>query len=339
MVNFDNLTPYAAVSLPSMAPDNSDLWLVVVSGRFALPAGPGITELRRTPEQPAVRMADMYFGAPECSSLRHEGQSAPFKGATDVLLLGHAWAPFGRPVTRVDVTITVEQRLTKTVAVFGDRSFGLGGRIGAPAPFTKMPLVWERAFGGAVAGEAQPRPFEPMNPVGRGFHASPFHASDQPVPNVEDPADLMVSSSHRPRPTGLGPVAKHWQPRVRWAGTFDQRWVEERAPQWPADLDTRYFQAAPMDQQLRPHLSGGEAFTLAGVHRDGLVRFVLPRERMLFKGYLKGRVVRKVLTLDQVSIEPDEGVVTLTWRAGIALPNGMFEHERSLVRLLEPWEQ
>lgn len=322
-----------------MAPDNTDLWLVVVSGRFALPAGVGVGALRASKEQPAVRMADAYFGAPESSSLRYEGQSAPYKGATDILLLGHAWAPFGRQTTRVDVTLAIDRRLTKTVAVFGERSFGLGGRVGAPSSFTRMPLVWERAFGGAGFGEAQPRPFEPMNPVGCGFHPSPFHATDQPIPNLEDPADLLHSASHRPRPTCLGPVAKHWQPRVRWAGTFDQRWIEERAPQWPADLDHRYFQAAPLDQQLTPHLRGGETFTISNAHRDGMVRFVLPSERLLFKGYLKGRVVRKMLTLDQVLIEPDEDAVTLTWRAGIALPNGMFEYERSIVRPLENWEE
>jgi hypothetical protein len=44
------------------------------------------------------------------------------------------------------------------------------------------------------------------------------------------------------------------------------------------------------------------------------------------------------MVIDSLVIEPDEGVFTITWRASFALPKGMFEHQYSVVRLLEPWE-
>ena len=59
---------------------------------------------------------------------------------------------------------------------------------------------------------------------------------------------------------------------------------------------------------------------------------------MLLKSYFKRRTLRRLMTLDALLIEPEEGTFTMTWRASVPLPEGMFEHESSIVRLLEPWE-
>ncbi|MEZ4302573.1 MAG: DUF2169 domain-containing protein [Polyangiaceae bacterium] len=343
MPDLENHTPYSALSLPSMAPDGADLLLVVVSGRFDLPpAGRARPEdLRPSTEQPPVLLHDEYHGPPEASSLRYEGQSAPQRLATDVVLLGHAWAPRGVPDKRVDVTLAVARAFTKSVAVFGERVFTQGVGVivpSAPRPFVSMPLVYERAFGGAEPGDQAPREFEPKNPVGRGFFRSASQALDQPVPNLEDPRRLLRTATDRPAPAGFGPIARSWQPRVGFGGTYDQRWIEERAPAWPPDFDPRFFNAAPPDQQVRGHLRGGEHVAVGGAHPDGDLHFEVPRDRLLLKGYFRGRVERKLLTLDSLVIEPDERALTVTWRGTFALPRGMTEHERCVVRPLEPWE-
>jgi len=68
------------------------------------------------------------------------------------------------------------------------------------------------------------------------------------------------------------------------------------------------------------------------------VHFLVPRHRVLLKSYFKRRTLRRLMTLDALLIEPEEGTFTLTWRAAVVLPDGMFEHEYSIVRLLESWE-
>jgi hypothetical protein len=344
MPNLENLTPFAAISLPSMAPDGTDLLLVVVSGRFELPpAGRSRAEPPRPSEdQREVRLADTYNGPPDASSLRYEGQSAPLRLATDVLLVGQAWAPRGVAAKRVDVTLAVASHFTKSVAVFGERVFtqGLGvATPGAPRPFVSMPIVYERAFGGAEPGDRMPREFEPRNPVGRGFFKSASDALYQPVANVEDPRNLIGSSGDRPAPMGFGPIARSWQPRVRFGGTYDQRWIEELMPNWPPDFDPRFFQAAPLDQQVHGYLRGGERVAVGGASPEGDIHFEVPKERVLLKGYFHGRIERKLMVLDTLLLEPEDGVFTLTWRAAFALPKGMFEHQYSVVRLLEPWEE
>lgn len=343
MPNLENLTPYAAISLPSMAPDGTDLLLTVVSGRFDLPpAGrPTAAPPRPSEEQKPVQLNDEHHGPPDASSLRYEGQSAPLRLATDVVLLGQAWAPKGVAAKRVDVALAVSPYFVKTVAVFGERVYTQGvGSVspGAPHPFVSMPLVYERAFGGAEPGDHEPRKYEPRNPVGRGFFKSASDALYQPVPNLEDPRDLIRSAGDRPAPMGFGPIARSWEPRIRFAGTYNQRWIEELAPSWPPDFDHRFFQATPLDQQVPGYLQGGERVGISGVSPDGDIIFDLPKERLLLKGHFHGRVERKLMVLDSVVIEPDEGVFTLTWRASFRLPKGMFEHEYSIVRPLEPWE-
>jgi hypothetical protein len=344
MPNLENLTPFAATSLPSMAPDGSDLLLVVVSGRFGLPPAGRVASAPPKPseDQKSVRLVDEYHGEPDASSLRHEGQSAPYRYATDVLLLGQAWAPRGVPAKRVDVGLAVSPGFVKTIAVFGERVYTQGVGVvvpGAPRPFVSMPLVYERAFGGAEPGDGTPRKFEPRNPVGRGFFPASSDALYQPVPNLEDPHDLLRSAGHRPTPMAFGPIARSWQPRVRFAGTYDKRWLEELMPNWPPDFDARFFQAAPLDQQIAGHLKGGERVALTGVSPEGDLSFEIPRLRVLLKGYFRGRVERRLMALDALVIEPDEGVFTVTWRSAFGLPKGMFDHEYSVVRLLEPWEE
>ena len=43
----------------------------------------------------------------------------------------------------------------------------------------------------------------------------------------------------------FGPVGRHWEPRVRYAGTYDDRWTEDRMPLLPKDFDDRFHNAAP----------------------------------------------------------------------------------------------
>ncbi len=343
MPNLENLTPYAAVSLPSLAPDGTDLLLVVVSGRFQLPpAGRGRPEPPRpAEEQKPVLLHDVYYGEPQASSLRYEGQAVPTRPATDVHLLGHAWAPKGVAVKRVDVAMVIPPFLSKTVAVFGERVFTQSiGTVTttSPRPFVSIPLVWERAFGGAEPGDQEPRAFEPRNPVGRGFFTSASDALNQPVANLEDPQNLIGTYNDRPTPMGFGPIARNWQPRLGHAGTYDQRWANERAPNWPVDFDSRFFQAAPPDMQVRPHLRGGEQVSMRGVAPDGDLHFELPKDRLLIKNYFRHHAERSLLIIDSLTIEPDDGTFTVTWRGSFPLPRGILEHDYAVIRALEPWE-
>jgi hypothetical protein len=209
-----------------------------------------------------------------------------------------------------------------TVRVVGDRVWlpsGLGHVASEPAPFTAVPLVWERAFGGTDVVDGVPHA-EARNPVGAGYREA--HGTRpldlMPLPNLEDPADPVTSRTLGPTPTCFAPVAEHWMPRRRYAGTYDEAWQRRRAPYLPADFDPRFFQLAPPDQIAPGYFTGGELVDVRGVTPDGVLRFAVPRVGVEVTYVVDGASEPRAANLDTVLVEPDARRVLLTWRAALA---------------------
>src|SRR6185312_14533064 len=105
--------------------------------------------------------------------------------------------PGGRPGAPADSARGFE----RSVAVIGDRTWKrslLGVAPGEPAPFERMPLVHERAFGG---------PTYAQNPAGTGQGGSP-------LPNLEDPDRPLATPTDSPPPACFAPVSPLWRARA-----------------------------------------------------------------------------------------------------------------------------
>src|SRR5262249_9149146 len=148
----------------------------------------------------------------------------------------------------------------------------------SPKPFLKMPLLYERAFGGVDWKSRYPeRDWYWSNPVGTGFGVSRENVVGVSIPNIEYSDEQITAWADRPRVAGFGPIASHWHPRVALAGTYDSQWAQNRQPLLPEDLDERFFQSAPLDQQAPQFLRGGEPCVLYGLTPRGILRFDLPK--------------------------------------------------------------
>ncbi len=343
MADFENATAFGARSLPSSDRDGRDILLVVIAAGFVLP-GPGESgaDLRPLPAQSPPPLTDEYVGVVGESSLRAEGQSPYLKPATDVTVWGEACAPHDKPTRRVDVAVRVGP-CAVDLRVHGDRvwqrNVTFGARPSEPAPFLRMPLTWERAYGGVAASSTPQRPkFEPRNPVGCGFETDVNEAVGKPVPNLEDPRQPISRLSDWPQPVGLSPIARHWQPRVSYAGTYDDAWKRERAPLWPSDFDERFFCGAPPSLQARPHLVGGEPVVLSGMHPAGTIACRLPALRFVCRSRFTDRVLRTVPRLDGVLIDATVGRLTLYYRAAIPAYRSLARHQETFLRTLASWE-
>jgi hypothetical protein len=208
-----------------------------------------------------------------------------------------------------------------------------------PSPFLRMPLVWERAYGGTAFSSTEQQPaYETRNPVGCGFETLAEEAIGRSVPNIEDPRDRLTQVADRPRPMGLAPVGRSWQPRVQYAGTYDDDWKRGRAPLWPKDFDERFFCCAPQYLQASPHLSGGEHVYLQGLHPGGSLSFRLPTVRLASRTSFVDRVVRARPLLDGVIIDTNMGRLALYYRVAILAPLALVSHRETLLRLALPWE-
>jgi len=314
-----NFTPFPASISRLMDPKGQQFDLVVVSATFiAHPARP--VELAK--DQAPIREADSYYGDPGLSSVRFEAEVALQKPRVDVIVNGSAVAPGYLPTKSVTVSLKIGD-IDKQLLVSGDRRWRLG--LLGPAPsepqtFVKMPIIYERAFGGIDQSSSNPAkwPADPRNPIGVGFRgaASSTPAVQSEVPNIEYPSKRIASKRDKPLPAGFGIVARNWQPRISYAGTFDDAWKSEQFPLLPEDFNLLHNQAAPADQQSGT-IAGGEQGEITNMTPEGDWRFALP-VLDLSAHLWSGRSEEPVkLRMDTVILEPDDYRIILIARAAI----------------------
>ncbi|MGH8497947.1 MAG: DUF2169 family type VI secretion system accessory protein [Methylococcales bacterium] len=331
MWQVDNRTPFAAERGWVRDRNGAEIWLVAVKATFDINPD-GTTEISK--EQPPVLRIPEYYGEPGKSSIKYEADLVLTKKTTDVLVVGYAYAPGDKPVTELDVGFRVGP-VQKMLRVFGDRQWAASGASSAQ-PFTKMPIVYERAFGGADPKSDHPdRDWEWRNPLGTGFVVSGDHADGLKLPNIEYPNELMRSKKDRPSPAGFGPICSHWQPRVSYAGTYDDHWMKNRQPLLPDDFDERFFQCAPLDQQTPTFLRGGEPCVLYRLTPEGDLRFFLPKLYFGFETrfYDGSREFHKTRNLHTVILEPDFPRVSIVWHSALPCHFKVQKLERTTISL------
>lgn len=314
MLELQNDTPFSVALFPGLDEEGAEHVTVVVKGTFRLGGGAAIGP---ADEQEPIHHAEVFHGEPGASSVRYESDACPAKRGTDVVLNGHAHAP--KPVGSLDVSLAVGP-LQKTVRVFGDRVWVAvpgGFTASDPVPFTRMPLLYERAFGG-VDGSDPDHTADRRNPVGTGFMTGRGQAVEGlRLPNLEDPRRPVRAPSDRPPPAGFGFLARHWLPRVTFAGTYDARWKDERCPLLPADFDDRFFNGASPELTSPRPLAGGEEVRVLNASAGGLLSFRLPSVLLEVALSIKGAAAHHAPSLDTVVIEPDAGRVLVTWRVTV----------------------
>jgi len=321
----ENKTPFAFENLFLTDEEARPIFVPIQKATYTLGVDEGV-QLAETPIP--ILPAGVPNGNPGKSSYRYEPESAFIKPATDVILIGHAHA--GRVTTALLQVRFRVGGLEKTVQVIGDRYWvkSLGGEYSSPPePFEKIPLIYERAFGGWDRSHPDPNmhAFEPRNPVGTGFRSKHGKFEDGiRLPNIEDPKNLIRNYGDTPPPAGFGFTSPDWQPRASFAGTYDEQWTNERMPLLPKDFDRRFFNAASPGLIAPGYLKGDEAVLVENASPRGTISFNLPGVpppecRVQLVG---NRDVRVETKLDTVIINTDEDLLILIWRGHLAVRNG-----------------
>lgn len=321
-----NETPFEAQELFLTDEEGRDVLAVVVKATYAISSdGP----LVLADEQVPVDLAGTYYGDLAESSMRFEPEVAFTKPGTDVVLVGHAY-PAQPGARQVDVGFQVGP-VRKVIRVFGDRRWHsrMGFfRISEPELFERIPLQWERAFGGwdRTSENSGKHRVERRNPVGVGFRSGLLAAveEDAPLPNLEDPRHLITHFKDKPPPAGFGFIGPHWEPRAQYAGTYDEQWQETRMPLLPTDFDRRFFNAAPPGQIVGGYLRGDEPVVVANASPGPWLKFSLPAEPppavTVARRAAEDESPEPVL--DTVILDTDAMHVLLLWRVHVLVPEG-----------------
>ena len=333
-----NATRMTAGYTLGLEPSGRELLVVVIKGTFRMPGPenpPG--QLMLAEEQLPLVMSDTFTGEPGLSAPVYEVDFAPHKHACDILLLGSAHAPRGRPATRVEVGVRVGN-WTKSMAVVGPRHWqcGVSGiSASPPGAFVRQPISYDVAFGGVDLRHEDPAQHAAYmaNPVGRGFHRHIKSAwvDGEPLPSTEEAGQAVSDPAGAYRPMAFGPVGRQWSGRMPWAGTYDDDWLENHFPFLPPDFDERYYQAAPQDQQI-PIPQRALDVSLVNLTPDGSRQFTLPFfEAPVHVFPKRGERHDYLARLDTVVLEPDLSRVSMSWRVAHPIRRSIHEIDQVLV--------
>jgi len=304
-----NDTSFACTAIPwGLSPSRACFTVIAKASADLAPKGPA--KLRPRADAPtnecAVEEGDLRV-------VVYPSDLVPFKARADVVLVGHAYAPGGE-ATQMDVEMSLgagENSIVRKIRVFGDRQWTKGFRGGAspPSKFARMPLRWERAFGGPTSAD---------NPVGSGLvDRSPGGRGPGALANLEHADSPVRVPSQKPAPACPAPLPLAWAER-RSPGVKAAPW-----PFFPEDLDWTRYQAAPPEQRLA-FLRGDEPFSLTGVHpTEAAIEGALPGVRArCFALRAESGVFEEVpLRLDTVVFSTDESKLDLVFRGWLPVPD------------------
>lgn len=275
-------------------------------------------------------------------SPRYESDFAFHKPLADLMLVGACYAPQGRPTQTCAATFRVGSK-SKTIAVVGNRRWErrlLSSQATEPEPFARMELRYENSFGG---------PRFPANPVGKGTAEVPDGAGGRyvPLPNIEDPANSIVSRGDQPLPAGFGPLGRGWAERHEKVGTYKGAYRKTRWPWFPEDFDWRHFNAAPPDLQIDGFLRGDESLLCQNLHpRHAVYESQLPGLRVrCFVRRVVGakpgelRFDEVQMKLDTLWVDMEVEKLVLVWRGWCPVASEECEDIRDVFVTTEPMEQ
>jgi len=319
-----NQTPFSAEQMLLLDENGSDVLVVVVKATYKLSEN----SISIDDNQRPVLLVDEYYGDPGKSSLKYESETAFFKPGTDVVFIGHAYAP-DETTVHLDVSLKAG-KLQKNITVFGDRYwdkiFGIWF-ISDPKPFEKMPIQYERSFGGCCMDDQnKPIDFYVKNPVGTGYSAvkNKSERKNTLLPNLEDPNCLISSPCDLPKLAGFGFIAPNWSYRLKLSGTYDSQWEKNRMPLLPEDFNRKYFNSAHPDLISQEFFKGGEPIELINLTPNGRSQFTLPEIELLITVKMKhSEVIQQKLNMDTILINTDENIVMITWRNYLNIHNKM----------------
>ncbi len=329
---------------------------VIVKATFEIQKGKAVVAATQVP----VFTSDEHYREDLNAPVRFESDKVPVKPLADIVLVGKAHAPGQRPVSQLDAMLRVGA-VQKTIRVFGDREWQFASRlagvavISSPKPFQTMELTYERAYGGLDQNAAL---YCAENPLGKGFigrkSAESIHG--KPLPNIEEPRHLIQSWDDHPRPVGFGFYGRGWMPRLKHAGTYDERYQKERAPALPTDFSCALFNGAHPDLQVQGYLHGDEPVELVNLSPQPRLKFNLPgiRPQVTLKKWTvppeewfeQNASEEREVTLDQIPtveeavtanldtlvLTPDEGMFYEVFR-GVASLNGLDVSNISQIKI------
>ena len=149
-MEYRNLTPFPSLAFEGADQYEQEFHVAVLRMTMDICTD---NSLSFTEQQTPLCFADEYYGEMNKSSVKQESDLAPYKPACDIMVIGSAHAPGGKPVPRFEAgirisgSVTLDKKLTITGPRFWEKS-ATGWISTAPEPIASLLLQYEYAYGG-----------------------------------------------------------------------------------------------------------------------------------------------------------------------------------------------
>ncbi|MDH5858726.1 DUF2169 family type VI secretion system accessory protein [Lampropedia aestuarii] len=270
-------------------------------------------------------------------ALAYPSDILPYKPATDVLVIGHAKPAANTPTERWIARLKIADHLDKVIQITGPRHWEhtlLGGwQLTDIQPASAVNLSYSNTYGGGSQHERlKERDLYLPNPFGRVFlgRDQPDTSLQYPAPQLLQAQDIDPVWGKPGQPASFSPLDGLQAERLQYAGTYDQQWQDQVAPNIPLDMDLAFWNTAPADQLARPWLLGGERVYTLGLFptEDGQLSFSLPEYDVLVVPVKNGQPSEAYsMNLDTVVLDLDQRHVTVRWCTLVSQTHGFDEYQ------------
>ncbi len=353
-MELENMTPCPAISWTNLDANGDENLTTVVRAKFKFyPTNDKSSwELRFAEEQGELFGADKFYDDDTNQSLQYESDFVPFKPRTDVIINANAYSTNIIPSEKWLCGVKIKDlegniRLENWLEVTGERHWRrdfLGWALDKPELATKVPIRYEKAFGGEVVEKEEGKEDKYhavcySNPIGTGLLHKKHPDKVVPAPQIQDPDDPLdkYDPYKQFKPKGLGFYHRAWDLRLPLAGTYDEAWQENQWPLPPHDFNQAFNQAAHPDMIVDGYLKGGEIVTLYNLLPErNRHQFTLPIIQFSQHFSVVERTFVFPLQLDTVIIDVEsesyrEWFVYASWRTRLS---GVFNIKSSTLSML-----
>ncbi len=288
-------SPFVVGSFRFRRANGRDGAAVVAKATFDL--RPGECELADV-QGPLVTREVRFRDDPNASVLL-PSDLCPAKARADVVVIGSAYS--GGPPARSVVARLAIAEVDKAIEVHCDRHVSQHGGLREGAPFTSLPLVYERAAYD-----------DGLNPVGTRADRVDTLGNVR-LPNLQPPGLFVQDLSTRIGAIGFGPVAMSWPSRRALWTTPGEPLPARLATENIADkIDRSFFNVAPRDQQLA-RLDPHERLVLEHLDPEH-PRLVTALPGIVPRATIEATGADVTMVADLIVIDTDRRVCTVTWR-------------------------
>ncbi len=307
MWEIKNSTPFKADGCFARDKDGTEYWVIAIKACFSY-ADNSSPFLKLMLEQQDINFYPQYYDKQEFE-IKEDTDITPFKLSTDIAVTGYVELEQNRQY----VELTCGE-ITKSAYVFGDYyADGKGWNINffEGNPKDKIAIRWRNCLGGkAIDGES----YFTGNLIGTGYIIKPHMLEEKiKLPNFLSDTEINKKSFVSMKHLGFGFISPSWQPRLQYAGTYDEKWEITKSPLLPDDFNHKFWHSVSTDQIYPQYLKGGEKIILKGFHKDSDYSFIVPQ--ILFSGYSQWNGytedIKAFMTL--LHINTEDRTVCLTW--------------------------